>query len=421
MKWMLWAAIVGTLAGCDGGEPAGDEGADSGTSPSPSPSPTDPPARDERGEIVSELPGTQLEGVVRFVVSYRTRRSDGTPAVTGALVYLPDVRKDGLVVVGHPTTGMADSCAPTRDPSTVEELALPWAELGYATIVPDHAGLGNEGVHAYLDNRDAGQVMLDGARALKKLGAGGADILMVGYSQGGGSALSAQALEKSYGTAGRIVGAIGFAPEWPTRENSFGYVDILRAPDKLTILTGVSKVAIVALREYAFFGMTRGEAHAGDGFPDAERASMVSAIESQCLIPLGGVLQANQPKLGELTDPTLRASLLDCIDGRACSEPGKSMHAYLQANILHGDPTGAPILYIQGLADQILPPAEEAACNVAHLERDGVHPQVCTDSSATHATVLGRNLDFAVSWGEAALAGGSRPSCGSSTLPACRP
>lgn len=366
-------------------------------------------------------------------VTYRTLRGDGSAGVTSARVYLPRVPRLArpgagvpLVVVGHPTTGIADVCAPSRDAGALRDLALPWAALGYPTIAPDHAGLGTEGVHAYLDGRDAGQVMLDGARALRRLlGPGlGDDVLVVGYSQGGGSALSAQALEQSYGTEGKLRGVIGFAPEWPTRLNAFGYVDLLRNPGGPTIFTGVSKVAITVLRQYAWFGMTRGEAAAGDGFPAGERASIVQAIEGQCLIPLGGILQANQPRIGELTDEALRSSLLACIDGGAsapgCVEPGASFHAFLQGNILHGDPGGAPILYIQGLADQILPAAEEAACNVAALRADGVSPEVCSDGAATHATVLGRNLGHALAWGQAVLAGTSRPACASATLPACR-
>jgi len=370
------------------------------------------------------------EGVTIVHLAYRTMRGDGTPGVTTARAYLPALPRAAragagvpVVVVGHPTTGLADRCAPSQDPAALRDLALPWAALGYPTIAPDHAGLGNEGVHAYLDNRDAGQVMLDGARALRRLvGPGlGDDVLVVGYSQGGGSALSAQALARSYGTEGRLAGVIGFAPEWPTRLNSFGYLDLLRTPDRLTILTGVSKAAIVVLRQYAWFGMTRGEARAGEAFPAAERDAIVRAVESQCLIPLGGALQTAQPRLGELTDEALRTTLLACADGAACNEPGASFHGFLTGNILHGDPAGAPILYLQGGSDQILPPAEEAACNVAHLAADGVAPEVCSDGAATHATVVQRNLAFALAWGQAALAGGSRPRCASSTLPACRP
>ena len=196
-------------------------------------------------------------------IAYRTTRGDGSAGVTTARVYLPTGPHSAgvpLVVVGHPSTGIANRRAPSLDPAQLRDLALPWAALGYPTIAPDFAGLGNEGVHAYLDNRDAGQAMLDGARALRRLlGAGlGGDILMVGYSQGGGAALSAQALERSYGTEGHLAGVIGFAPEWPTRENAFGYLDMLKNPGGLTIFTGVSKSAIAVLRQYAWFGATRG-------------------------------------------------------------------------------------------------------------------------------------------------------------------
>ena len=140
------------------------------------------------------------------------------------------------------------------DATSNRDLALPWAGLGYAVIVPDYAGLGNEGAQGYLDNRDQAHSLLDGARALRKLlspGALSSDILAVGFSQGGGAVLSAQALAKSYGADGELVGAIVFAPEWPTRMNSFGFLDLLENPDELTILTGISANVVAVMRSYA--------------------------------------------------------------------------------------------------------------------------------------------------------------------------
>src|SRR5438105_3942472 len=74
-----------------------------------------------------------------------------------------------VIVGAHPTVGMGDSCAPSRDPAQLRDVALPWAASGYAVIAPDYAGFGNEGVEGYLNNRDQAHALLDGARALRKL------------------------------------------------------------------------------------------------------------------------------------------------------------------------------------------------------------------------------------------------------------
>ena len=370
-------------------------------------------------------------GVDLYRVAFRTERGDGSPGVSTARVYLPDAPTSlplPIVVIGHPTNGLAASCTPSMDPTSNQDLALPWAGLGYAVIVPDYAGLGNEGTQSYLDNRDQGQAVLDGARALRKLlpaGVFSTQILAVGYSQGGGAVLSAQALAKSYGADGDLAGVLVFAPEWPTRLNSFGYVDQLENPTELTIQTGISENVVTVMRTYAWFYNHFGAAHEGDGFPAANQAGMDNAVQTLCQTPLGGYLQASEPYVGDIFDETLRTTLLACIDnggsGPGCVDPGQSYFDYLTSNFLTADPSGPPMLYVQGLADYIMPAASEAACNIEKLQLDGVNPQVCVDPLAQHETVVARSMDFAISWALALLHGQPLPTCSSSGMPACTP
>ena len=370
---------------------------------------------------------TATSGAKVYRVLYRTTRGDGSPGVSSARVYLPTVPRAlplPVIVVGHPSEGIADGCAPSKSATSNQDLALPWAALGYAVIVPDYAGLGTDGVQGYLDNHDQGYSLLDGARALRRLVAAGAfspKIALFGYSQGGGAALSGQALAKSYGADGDVAAVVAFAPQWPTRMNSFGYVSMLRNPTGLTIGTGISKSAIVAVREYAYFGNQPG-AGPGDGYPAAKRDALAGAANTLCLVPLGGFIQASEPKLGDLIDDTLRTSLLACIDGTpGCMEPGASYHRFLSDNILRADPTGAPILMVQGLADQIMLPAEEAACTIDKLVAEGITPDVCADLAATHASVLSRNVMTGIAWVRAKLDGTATPSCSSVGMPSCTP
>ena len=205
---------------------------------------------------------TATSGTNVYRVLFRTTRSDGSAAVSSARVYLPTTPHGAplpVIAIGHPSEGISDACTPSKTPTSYQDLALPWAALGYAVIVPDYAGLGTDGVQDYLDNADTAHSLLDGARALRKLLPARAlsqKILLFGYSQGGGAALSGQALEKAYGADGQIAGVVAFAPQWPTRLNSFGYVDILKNPTGLTIGSGLSKSAIAVLREYAYSEIT---------------------------------------------------------------------------------------------------------------------------------------------------------------------
>jgi len=359
-------------------------------------------------------------------VAFRTTRGDGRAGVSSARVYLPKVPRAlplPVIVIAHPSEGLAGSCATSKNPSSLEDLALPWAALGYAVIAPDYAGLGNDdGVQAYLDNVDTGHSTLDAARALRKTLSPGAlspKVLVAGHSQGGGAALAAQSLASTYGAGGDLVGVVAFAPEWPTSLASFGYLNMLRHPEELTVMTGLSPSVVSVLRQYAYLANWVGLAHAADGFPVGARAAMANAVESLCLTPLGGYLQGTALHVGDLVDDAVRTSLLACVDGGTCVEPGKSYLAYLQGNVLHGDPQGAPILLVQGLLDQVMPPADEAACTLATMKADGVATQVCVDGAATHTNVVGRNMDFALGWAEKVLSGKAAPTCSAVGMPAC--
>ncbi|MGZ3417133.1 MAG: lipase family protein [Polyangiales bacterium] len=366
-----------------------------------------------------------LTGVKQLRISYRTTRSDGAATFTSARVYLPDVPHAGplpVIVAGHPSEGIADSCAPSKRDDTLKEIALPWAARGYAIVVPDLPGLGTDGVQAYLDNREQGQALLDGARALRKLlkkGAFSTKIVVAGYSQGGGAALSAQALAKSYGADGELAAVVAFAPQWPTRIESFGFRDLLENPDDLTIVHGYSFPVVAVLRTYAWFA-NHGFS-AGAGMPVDKRDSLAGSIDSLCLIPFGGAMQATAPKVSDFIDDDLRKGMLACIASAsdpACTGTAKAYYSFLVANHLTGDASGAPVLYVQGALDTVMPAASEAACNVPKLRKDGVDVTVCSDSVATHSNVVDRNIGRGIQWVESKIWGTAPPSCDDS-LPSC--
>jgi hypothetical protein len=381
--------------------------------------------------VQAQLTDGGAEGVVaqtgaRIVrVAYRTVRSDGAEAVTTATVYLPLVPRAApapVVLVGRSTAGLADSCAPSREELPQRNLALPFAARGFVTITPDFAGLGNAGTHAYLDNHEAVGQLFDGGVALRELvpGAVGDPVAAIGYSQGGGVVLSAQALELATTGKHTLRAVAALAPEWPISTRSFGYEDVLRDPDRITALAGLSSPTVAVLRHYGFMANRMGQA---DGaFPAAQRAALVSEIESLCTVPLGGALDAQQPHLRDLVDPTFRAQVLACIDGQpGCEGDGAAFHAWMTSDFVTADPAGARVLVAQGLADQVMPAATEAACDVAKLRAEGVTPELCVDDLATHDTVLERKIEGVVAWVEAVVAGAPAPVCGAQQLPACSP
>jgi hypothetical protein len=397
-----------------------------------------------RGDIVRCAPGVamtaaevtaQLDradgvvpttGVQILKIAYRTVRGDGSPTVTTATVFLPIAPRAlpaPIALVARSTSGIADACAPSREDYPQHELALPVAARGFVVIAPDFAGLGNEGVHAYLDEHEAAAQLFDGAKALARLippGVLGDPEIALGYSQGGGIVLTAQALEQEL-TGGRTLRAIAaMAPQWPTRPASFGYEDVLRNPDLATGLAGLTPPPVTVLRHYGWAVNHLGVEHAGDTFPAAEREDLIAEIESDCTIELGAALGVNQPHLGDLVDEAFRVAMLACIDGVAgCVEPAASFYQWMQDDVVTADPAGADVLILQGLGDQIMPPATQASCDVAKLRAEGVEPTICSDAFATHDSILGNKIEHAIAWLEAAADGVTRPTCSSTYLPAC--
>lgn len=85
------------------------------------------------------------------------------------------------------------------------------------------------------------------------------------------------------------------------------------------------------------------------------------------------------------------------------------------------DAHAGPTLLVQGLADQIMAPASEAACIVAELKGAGSDIDVCSLATADHSNVMDQHF-HGIAWLESVLAGGARAECDNALpLPACTP
>ncbi len=394
-------------------------------------------------DVTAKLAAKSVTGVVPssgftfYRIAYRTYRDDGVAGVSTAGVYLPSTPRAlplPVVAVAHPTEGLAPSCTPSENATSLDDLAVPWVSQGYAVIATDYAGLGNAGVQGYTDNHDQAHSLLDSVRALRAL----LDprvldqrVLLVGYSQGGGAVLAAQGLAKSYGVAGNIVAAVVFAAEYFARNDSFGYQQLLENPSELSIVTGVTRPVVAVTRDYAFAYNVLGPSSAAVTFPASLQSGVGGSLMSLCEVPFGGYIQGAAPTVGALFDDGFRTSMLACLgspsapaDGGAaatCSGVASQFYAWMQNDLVAPDPTGAPVLYVQGLADTVMPPSQEAACNIGQLQAAGVDVQVCVDTPAEHTTVVPRNVALALQWSEAKLNGGTAPTCTSTGMPACQP
>ena len=358
-------------------------------------------------------------GVRRYRVAYRTERADGVPVVGTALVVVPEPpppTPPPLVVAAHGTAGLADQCAPSKAAAGGDYLTLPFATTGAVVVAPDYAGLGNEGIEGYGDARDTAHSLLDASRAAAALfppGALSGQVAITGHSQGGGATLQAVALAPSYAPELDLIAGLPFAPGWVSSPdlNAKAY----RFPQfvSTSLAAGVA-AAVTVLGLYADQANAAGVDQAGRFFHPDVRQQLVALIESLCVFDLAVEVPKLAPTFAGLMDPAFTAGVLACLDdglaASTCVEPYAGYVARAQANYLPLDDQAPPLLYIQGGADAQATP-DRAACNVQALVGMGAAPQVCVDATATHFTVVARQVAFATQWLSAIAAGEPPPSC----------
>ncbi|MFL5843783.1 MAG: alpha/beta hydrolase family protein [Solirubrobacteraceae bacterium] len=178
--------------------------------------------------------GSLPQGGKSYAVIYSSKSPSGQDVPTSGIITIPNGKKPkgGFPVVSwaHGTTGIADSCAPSRhalDPPTNSYLqgfrkqATHWVKRGYVFAQTDYQGLGTPGLHQYLIGEAEGRSVVDivtAAHALSK--SVGKRWVAIGHSQGGHAALWAAALAKGYAPSLKLAGTVPLAPATHIGEQS---------------------------------------------------------------------------------------------------------------------------------------------------------------------------------------------------------
>lgn len=138
----------------------------------------------------------------------------GLVPVTGEVIYpAGQAPKEGWPIMAwaHGTVGIADGCAPSRNPHSTRDQAYlaEWLHRGFAIVATDYQGLGSEGTHPYLNARAEAYSVLDGIRAaLSGLPDLRNQVMVVGQSQGAAAAFAATAYAPDYAPALAIRGTV---------------------------------------------------------------------------------------------------------------------------------------------------------------------------------------------------------------------
>ncbi len=332
-------------------------------------------------------------GSVAWRVMYRSTDARGDDVVTSAVVVAPNGSgpdpERPVLSWGHPTTGAAPRCAPSRgvDPFVLIEGLVGFVDAGYTVVAADYPGMGVEGPSSYLIGATAGHAVLDAVRAAQAIPAAGAgdDLLLWGHSQGGQAVLFAAQEVAEYAPELDLHGVAVAAPAAQLAE---------LLGDDIDALSGVT-IGSYALSAYAdFYG------------PDTPGAELSSVLTEPAQRSIGAMsrlcLFGQQHALHALARPLVGDFLTEDL---ATTAPWDEL---LAENTPGGAPIDVPVLVTQGLADQLVVPSTTDEF-VSRICAAGEHVEYRTYERIDHGLVAERALPLVRPWFRALLDGEAVP------------
>ncbi|MEU0541137.1 alpha/beta fold hydrolase [Nocardia sp. NPDC005978] len=314
-------------------------------------------------------------------IMYRTTDVHGSPAVATGVVISPadpaPERGRTVLAWGHPTTGAAENCAPSRgfDPFLDIEGLRFLLDRGYTVVATDYVGMGTPGPDSYLVGLTAAHAVLDSVRAARAIeeAHAGSSVILWGHSQGGQAVLFSAENAPAYAPELDIVAVAAAAP----------------AADLTALMrTHLNDISGVTIGSYAFtayatvYSDTAG-AHLDDILtPKAQ--SIVPEMNQLCLIKnMSELHRMGEPLVGDFTshDPTITPPWSDL----------------LAQNSAGSRPFAAPLYIAQGRDDELVVPADTDAF-VARERQLGITVTYEQIPGATHATVAYLAIPTLLSW-----------------------
>ena len=160
-----------------------------------------------------------LGDATAYRIAYTSTSVAGDPIIVTGLASVPagDAPDDGwpTLTISHGTTGIADECAPSKQPKANEfTLVTGLAGDRYLVAATDYEGLGTAGRHPYLVGESEGRSSIDALLAARQLpDAHPSDrFATVGYSQGGHGSLWTSQVAADWAPDLELVGTFSGAP-----------------------------------------------------------------------------------------------------------------------------------------------------------------------------------------------------------------
>jgi alpha-beta hydrolase superfamily lysophospholipase len=298
-----------------------------------------------------------IGGVRAVRIRYGSIDVEGDGSTVGGLVVVPagEPPAEGwpIVAYAHGTTGSADDCAPSEDPTlaSVDAALRSLAGAGFVAVATDYEGIGTSGPHPYLNGRSEARALADAARAARRVVPdAGTRWAVLGYSQGGHAAMWAAEVAADDAPELQLVGAAAQAPVTDPAQLVHGGLGI-------TALLVAGWVA------------SSPDLDDDEALTEAGRRAVEDA-EDVCTV--------------EVDDPNL---VVDTA----------GFEAYLADNVVGQRPATVPVLVLQGTSDPLTHPdtteqAVERSCAA------GTTVELRTYDGADHLTVVERSTPDALAW-----------------------
>ncbi|MEM7436214.1 MAG: lipase family protein [Myxococcota bacterium] len=356
--------------------------------------------------------------VSKFRIQYWTERNEGEPQLTSASLYIPETRRadpSPLVVLGHGSVGIADSCAPSlEDPEGFNKdwrvLVYSYAADGWITIMPDNPGLGTPGTTAWLYSVDEGHTLLDATRAARKLFA--ADTLternaMIGLSAGAHAVISAQALADEYGFEGTIETVVAQSPIWLTA----GIWGTL-ASEAGSLFINSTLMSVTMQYFVGHLAVYEGEDAIADAFIPSLQDPAINLLDSGCWSQVTSEDQG-PPSIGvnegpDLFTPAYVAEVGECGLSDDC--PSDLAQTWRARWVVDRPPpnTTIPIVHWTGGLDDFIPPGFQQ-CGLDRLDAQGADLTACVEPLSDHSGIVPRSAGWVRQHLEAVLLDGDPP------------
>jgi acetyl esterase/lipase len=346
----------------------------------------DPLPPGEPGDLIRAQEVVAPDGARAWRILYHSRSLQGSDiAVSGVVIAPVATAPPGgypVLAYAHGTTGLGDSCAPSKDarpldtPGSTGQVPLTALWDGASVVAAtDYEGLGTPGRHPYLVGGSEARGVLDAVRALRGLpeAGAGADTIAVGVSQGGHAALFTGEIAGAYAPDVALRGVVALAPAAELAQASF-------------LLTGDPSVTGFGVAIAAGFAAAYPEVN-------LETALTPSALEALEVVDTGCI---------EDVLAAYAASASDVLRLSALLEP--PWPGLLDANSPGRVRTDVPVFIGQGTADPLIVP-ELTDALVARMCAAGDDVTYRRYIGAAHGDVVESARADALAWIAERLAG----------------